>query len=493
MAKKITIVGLGAGDLNQLPFGVYQLLTKSESLFLRTKEHPVIDELGETITFESFDSIYEENDDFDRVYISIVEELLNKASDMDVVYAVPGHPLVAEKTVQLLLQQGRKNGYTISVEGGQSFLDATFQALEIDPIEGFQLVDAMALQSEQLQLMGHIVVTQVYDQIIASEVKLTLMEQLPDDYKVTIVTAAGSSQQEIKEVELYELDRVTTINNLTSVYVPPVKNEAFLYHQFSSFRSIIAELRGPNGCPWDKEQTHQSLKRYLIEECYELIEAIEKDDIDHMIEELGDVLLQVLLHAQIGEDEGMFSIDDVIREISEKMVRRHPHVFGEVDVHNSDEVLANWDEIKKSEKGSVNHQSILDSVASSLPALSKAYHLQKKAAKVGFDWPSIDGAWDKVKEELREFEEELSSKGNNHQLILKEFGDLLFAFVNVGRHHKIEPEEALTSTNIKFSDRFKYIEEQAKANHKELQNMTLEEMDHFWNEAKSLDKKRDEK
>ncbi|MCM3444318.1 nucleoside triphosphate pyrophosphohydrolase [Metabacillus halosaccharovorans] len=487
MTKTITIVGLGAGDLNQLPYGVYQLLTQSEHLFLRTKEHPVISELGDQLHFESFDTIYEQHDDFDHVYTAIVDTLLTKANEMNIIYAVPGHPLVAEKTVQLLLKEGRKKGYTIKIEGGQSFLDSTFQALEIDPVEGFQLVDAFDLRKEMLQLKGHVIITQVYDQMIASEVKLTLMEQLPDHYKIKIVTAAGSSLQELKEIELYELDRETTINNLTSVYIPPVTDETTLYHQFSSFRHIIAELRGPNGCPWDKEQTHQSLKKYLIEECYELLEAIDKDDIDHIIEELGDVLLQVVLHAQIGEDEGMFSIDDVIKGVAEKMVRRHPHVFGQQSVTDSDEVLANWEEIKKKEKGTREEQSILDAVASSLPALSKAFHLQKKAAKVGFDWPSVEGAWGKVKEELKEFEDEIAVN-KDHSLIMKEFGDLLFAFVNVGRHYKIEPEEALSSTNVKFYDRFGYIEKMAIEHNRQLQNMSLEEMDQYWNEAKKLDK-----
>ncbi|PMC34085.1 nucleoside triphosphate pyrophosphohydrolase [Bacillus sp. UMB0899] len=487
MTKAITIVGLGAGDLNQLPYGVYRLLTQSKHLYLRTKEHPVISELGDQIQFESFDGIYEQYDDFDQVYTTIVDALFAKANDMDIIYAVPGHPLVAEKTVQLLLKEGREKGFTIKIEGGQSFLDSTFQALEIDPVEGFQLVDAFDLKSEMLQLKGHVIITQVYDQMVASEVKLTLMEQLPDNYKVKIVTAAGSSLQDIKEIELYELDRETTINNLTSVYIPPVTDETILYHQFSSFRQIIAELRGPNGCPWDKEQTHQSLKKYLIEECYELLEAIDKDDIDHIIEELGDVLLQVVLHAQIGDDEGMFSIDDVIKGVAEKMVRRHPHVFGNQSVQDTDEVLANWEEIKRKEKGTREEISVLDAVASSLPALSKAFHLQKKAAKVGFDWPSVEGAWDKVKEELKEFEDEIAAN-KDHSFIMKEFGDLLFALVNVGRHYKIEPEEALSSTNVKFYDRFRYIEKRALEHKQELQNMSLEEMDLYWNEAKKLDK-----
>ncbi|XQY91979.1 nucleoside triphosphate pyrophosphohydrolase [Metabacillus sp. HB246100] len=487
MAKHITIIGLGAGDINQLPYGVYKLLKDTPKLYLRTKEHPVIEQLGDEIRFESFDYIYEKHETFEGVYEEIVSLLLSNATAEDIVYAVPGHPQVAEKTVQLLQTVGREKGYTITVKGGQSFIDAMFQALEIDPVEGFQLVDGLDFKSESLNLRGHVMITQVYDQMVASEVKLALMDQLPDDYKVKIVTAAGSRDQLIKEVELYELDRETTINNLTSIYVPPVKDEEVLYHQFTSFRTIIAELRGPNGCPWDKEQTHTSLKKYLIEECYELLEAIENDDIDHIVEELGDVLLQVVLHSQIGEDDAMFSIDDVIRGVSEKMVRRHPHVFGQTQVTNSEEVVTNWDEIKRKEKGDVQETSILDSVSGALPALSKAFHLQKKAAKVGFDWPTVEGAWAKVKEEISEFEEELSTN-HSQQKIMQEFGDILFALINVGRYYKVEPEEALTSTNHKFYRRFSYIEQMAEKAEKVLKEMSLEEMDELWNQAKKIDK-----
>ncbi|MDQ0233287.1 nucleoside triphosphate pyrophosphohydrolase [Metabacillus malikii] len=487
MGKKITIIGLGAGDLNQLPFGVYKMITETEHLYLRTEKHPVIDELKQEISYESFDTVYEQSSQFEEVYRTITESLLQKAEYNDIVYAVPGHPLVAEKTVQLLLNEGRGKGYTIVVQGGQSFLDAMFQALEIDPVEGFQLVDAISMESNKLDLQGHLIITQVYDQIVASEVKLSLMEQLPDDYKVKIVTAAGSEDQLIKEVPLYEIDREINVNNLTSIYVPPVDNREQLHHQFNVLRQIIAQLRGPNGCPWDIEQTHQSLKKYLIEECYELIEAIDEEDIDHIIEELGDVLLQVVLHAQIGEDDGMFSIDEVIKGISDKMVRRHPHVFGDIKVSGTDDVLKNWNDIKQAEKTEGRVLSILDKVTTSLPALSKAYHLQKEAAKVGFDWTSIDDVWDKVKEEIKELEVELTIKDNNHK-ILQEFGDVIFALVNVGRHYKIEPEEALIVTNKKFYNRFRYIEEMARNQHQDLTELSLEEMDAYWNEAKKLEK-----
>ncbi|MFL6557896.1 MAG: nucleoside triphosphate pyrophosphohydrolase, partial [Bacillus sp. (in: firmicutes)] len=386
MVRRIEILGLGAGDLEQLPVGVYKKLLKANLLFIRTKEHPVVSELEkEGLRYTSFDSIYEKHDQFEEVYEEIVETLLQKAESETIVYAVPGHPLVAERAVQLLLAYGPTRDIEISIGGGQSFIDALFTSLKIDPIEGFQLLDGTSLNAAQLQIDQHMIVSQVYDQFVSSNVKLTLMEKLPDDYQVYIVTAAGSSQEIIEKVPLFELDRNVSINNLTSVYIPPVKEEQILLKNFSKLREIIAELRSPTGCPWDREQTHESLKKYLIEETYEVIDAINHEDIDHLIEELGDVLLQVMLHAQIGEDDGYFSIDDIIEGLSAKMIRRHPHVFGNGQADNAEEVVRNWQEIKKLEKGEVP-ASLLEGVSMALPNLLRAYELQKKAAKVGFDW-----------------------------------------------------------------------------------------------------------
>ncbi|MFN2748240.1 nucleoside triphosphate pyrophosphohydrolase [Bacillus sp. z60-18] len=488
MARKITVVGLGAGDMTQLTLGVYKRLTQAEVLYVRTKDHPLIEELRKEIpTIHFFDEVYEKHDQFDEVYDEIVARLFREAEERDVLYAVPGHPFVAEKTVQLLLERQHMHYTEVEVEGGHSFLDATFNALEIDPIEGFQFVDAVQFSADEVELRHHLIICQVYDQITASEVKLTLMEKLPDDYEVVIVTAAGSSMEEVRKVPLYELDRSLGINNLTSVYVPPVKDDAILYQEFSMFRRVIRELRGPNGCPWDQKQTHQSLKKYLIEECYEVLEAIDEDDPDHLVEELGDVLLQILLHAQIGEDEGFFAIDDVIRGVTEKMIRRHPHVFGDVAVRDEADVIANWEEIKKREK-QTGETSLLDDIPKPLPALAKANKLQKKAAKTGFDWSDVEDMWDKVQEEIKEFSLEISEAEPNSKKIKEEFGDLLFALVNIGRYYKIEPEEALTMTNAKFYRRFTYIEQEAKRAGKDLESMTLEEMDELWNEAKELER-----
>jgi tetrapyrrole methylase family protein / MazG family protein len=482
MGKSIEILGLGAGDLEQLPFGVYKKLKSAKHVYLRTKEHPVVDKLvQEGLNYTSFDSIYEKHDQFEEVYQEIVQTLLQKANGEQVIYAVPGHPLVAERTVQLLLEYGPKDDIDIIIGGGQSFVDALFQSLKIDPVDGFQLLDGTALQSHQLQINQHMFISQVYDQFVASNIKLTLMERLPDDYEVVIVSAAGSSNERLERIPLYELDRKVTLDNLTSVYVPPVQDEQIMLKTFSKLREIIAVLRGPNGCPWDKEQTHESLKKYLIEETYEVIEAIDSGDIDHLVEELGDVLLQVMLHSQIGEDEGYFAIEDVIEGISAKMIRRHPHVFGNKVVEDSEEVLRNWQEIKKQEKGETE-ASLLDGVSKSMPNLLRAYEIQKKAAKVGFDWQEITPALEKVKEELVEFENEI----NKESLIdaKKEFGDILFAFVNVARFLKIHPEEALFETNEKFIRRFRYIEEKVMESKKPIEDHSLEELDRFWDEAK---------
>lgn len=483
MGKTIEVLGLGAGDLEQLPFGVYKKIMKADHVYLRTKEHPVIAELvQEGLGFTSFDSVYEKHDQFEEVYQEIVQNLLEKAKAEQVIYAVPGHPLVAERTVQLLLEYGPKEDVDIIIGGGQSFIDAIFQSLKIDPVDGFQLLDGTLLKSSQLQIDQHIFISQVYDQFVASNIKLTLMERLPDDYEVVIVTAAGSKNERIERVPLYELDRKVTLDNLTSVYVPPVQDEQIMLKNFSKLREIIAVLRGPNGCPWDKEQTHESLKKYLIEETYEVIEAIDSGDIDHLIEELGDVLLQVMLHAQIGEDEGYFAIEDVIEVLSAKMIRRHPHVFGDQKAEDSKEVLRNWQEIKKQEKGETE-SSLLEGISKSLPNLLRAYEIQKKAAKVGFDWQEITPALKKVKEELEEFENEI--KQASFVEAKKEFGDILFAFVNVARFLEIHPEEALFETNEKFIRRFRYIEENVKKSGKSIEEHSLEELDHFWDEAKS--------
>lgn len=478
----ITIVGLGAAELDQLPLGIYKFLKTTDSLYVRTDDHPVLEELAqEGVTYTSFDAVYEKHDDFAAVYQEIADTLIRLANDNgSIVYAVPGHPLVAEQTVQHLIEAEQQGQIALVIKGGQSFLDPLFAAVRVDPIEGFQLLDGTALRRDDLHMNQHIFIGQVYDAFSASEVKLTLMEKYPDDYPVTIVTAAGSSQEDVRTVPLFELDRDMALSNLTTVYVPPVKERAMRYKEWQTFREIVAILRSPEGCPWDREQTHESLKRYAIEEVYELIEAIREQDDEAIIEELGDVLLQVFLHAQIGEDEGYFSMEDILERISAKMVRRHPHVFGDVTVNSSGEVLTNWQAIKETEKPKVD--SLLDGQSRFESSLLTSFNYQKKAASVGFDWPDIAGAWDKFDEEVKEWKDAIESGDAEHQL--DELGDVLFTLVNLARFLKLSPELAMQQANHKYERRFRFVETSVKEGLGTFDAYTLEELDAFWNQAK---------
>ena len=339
----IKIIGLGAGDLNQLPYGIFKLLQSAEHVFLRTKEHPVVAELE--LNYTSFDEVYEKYDTFSEVYDEITKTLLAASAQQDIIYAVPGHPLVAERVVQLLIESDTE----IEIIGGQSFLDAMFTTLKVDPIEGFAMHDATDFKAENLALRQHTVFCQVYNGQIASNIKLPLLELIPAEYEVYLVTAAGTNAEVVKKVQLFELDFETELNNLTSVYIPPVP-ENLLKHELSALRATLRELRGPNGCAWDQSQTHESLKKNLIDETQELLEALDGDDDEHIVEELGDVLLQVMFHAQLGEEAGYFNIDDVIRTLNEKLIRRHPHVFGDLKASTPEEAHAIWLEMKKNEK-----------------------------------------------------------------------------------------------------------------------------------------------
>ncbi|MEY9979783.1 nucleoside triphosphate pyrophosphohydrolase [Lysinibacillus sp. RC79] len=482
----LTVIGLGAGDFNQLQMGVYKKLKAARKLYVRTVDHPVLEELSaEGLQFESFDAVYEKHNSFQPVYEEIAEKLVAATANEDVMYAVPGHPLVAEQTVQLLIAAADEGKVKLVIEGGQSFLDPIFGALKINPIEGFQLLDGTSFSMHDINMRQHILIAQVYDTFSASEVKLTLMEKYDDEYPITVVTAAGSSQEKLVTVPLYELDQSVEVDNLTTVYVPPVKSQEDALRDWTTFRQIIAVLRGPNGCPWDQKQTHESLKEYLLEEAHEYLAAVDAEDDFAMIEELGDVLLQVFLHAQIGEDQGYFTLEDVLASISEKMIRRHPHVFGDVSVEDAEGVVANWEVIKAEEKG-ISDKPLLKEEYRASSALQTAYNYQIRAAKVGFDWPDVEGAWDKFTEEWQEFRNEVT-KGTNASR-LDEFGDVLFTLVNLARFYKLSPEEAMLHANEKFARRFGYVEAKVKESGKPFSDYTLEQLDAFWDEAKQLEK-----
>jgi len=255
-----------------------------------------------------------------------------------------------------------------------------------------------------------------------------------------------------------------------------------LDNNFSKLVNLMATLRGPAGCPWDREQTHESLKPFLIEECYEVIDALDVGTPGMVREELGDLLFQIIFHARIAEEKGAFTIADVISAIVEKMTRRHPHVFGEEKMSTAEEVLATWEEIKKKEKTHQERTSLLDGVPQGLPALLRAQGIQKRAARVGFDWRELGEALPKLDEEIEEFKQSLKSK--DASAIEDELGDIFFMLVNISRFLEINPEDALRKTISKFIHRFRFIEERAANAGRSLNDMTLEEMEALWQQAK---------
>ena len=475
----IIIAGLGPGGARQMSLETVDFMHKADKVILRTSVHPSVHELDdENIKYTTCDFCYSE-ETFDKVYEKISDHCLENAKGTTLLYAVPGSPMVAEKSVLLLIEKAKKEGLTVKVLPAISFLDVLFTELNIDPVDGLVVVDALKhddlFKSEGLPL----VITQVYDKNIASDLKLLLMEKYSDEKKIIFLRNLGMEDKEVKEISLYELDRQKNIDHLTSIFIPAEKD---IMTDLNPLVETMATLRSPNGCPWDNEQTSETLKRYLIEEVYEVIEAIDDDDMDALCDELGDLLLQIVFHARIAEEQSIFTIKDVVARIVDKMYRRHPHVFGTINVNSSDEVINNWEEIKKQEY--TNRKKILDGVPRGLPALMVAEKMQKKAAKVGFDWDDIKDVWGKVDEEILELKEAIAKK--DKQETENELGDILFALANLARHLGVDPEIALMGTNKRFKERFTYIEDEIKKNSKKWEDFSLEELDVFWREAKKI-------
>lgn len=496
MSNKLIIAGLGPGDPGMLPVRALEALRTAGRVLVRTERHPVVPRLKDWgITYEALDRFYEQADDFEAVYRCIADYVMQAArvQGAAVIYAVPGHPMVAESSVRLLLERAAHEGLRTEVIPAMSCLDAVYATLQVDPARGVAVLDALDLTADKLNPGLSALITQFYNRRVASEVKLTLMERYPDDYPVTVVRGAGvPGGERVERVPLYEVDRLEWLDHLTTLYLQPLPHAANTVadqpnadcaYPLDPLVEVMATLRGEGGCPWDREQSHRSIKRYLLEEAYEAADAIETLNMHNLCEELGDLLLQVVFHAQMAWEAGVFDINDVVRGITEKMLRRHPHVFGEAKADTADQVLVNWEQIKADEKGS-DGQSVIN-VPRALPALVKAEKVQRAAARVGFDWPDLSGPWAKVVEELEELQQ--AGAGGQPGEMTEELGDLLFAVVNVARFLQIDPEDALSRCIDKFIRRFQYIEAKARDAGHDLPGMTLAEMDLLWEESKKLD------
>jgi len=479
----ITLLGLGPGDPAHLTRQAWEWLSQLDEMYVRTNQHPTLTGLPETLVVHSFDHLYETNERFEDVYNQIVDTILDLGKrPQGVTYAVPGHPMVAETTGTEIIRRAADASIPVRVIDGMSFLEPVFTALGLDPFPRLVLVDALdlgRLHTPNFPPDMPALITQVYHPMSASEVKLALNAVYPDDHPVRLVHAAGTSEQVVEDIPLYEIDRSSQTGLMSALYIPPLGKGTSI----ESFQEVVAHLRAPDGCPWDKEQTHLSLRKYLLEETYEALEALDAEDPLAICEELGDLLLQIVLHAQIAAEEGDFTMADILQGINGKIVRRHPHVFADLQVSGVDGVLRNWQKLKEAERaanGEIRVEGILNGVPSALPALSQAQEIQSRATRVGFDWPEIAPVLDKVFEELDEIR---AAKNDTERE--QELGDLLFAVVNLGRWYKIDAESALRLTNLRFRKRFAHIEKRAGELNRVLSEMSLAEMDQLWDEAKA--------
>ena len=482
----ITIVGLGPGPFGCLSLETWDVIRQAPKLLLRTAVHPTVEDLrSRGVAFTSYDTFYDQGEDFDSVYRAIADDVIEQARVADVVFAVPGSPMVAEKTVGLIREAAVAAGLPIVVLPGMSFFELLCNRLGIDPQQGLTLVDALEVETLPKDLATGLVITQVFSPLVASELKLTLMERLPDEAPVIVARHLGLPDESVTTVPLFELDRQAGFDHLTSVYAPPASTGGERF-ELDPLVKVMSRLRSPDGCPWDIEQSHATLRRYIIEEVYEVLEAIDEQDPTHLCEELGDLLLQIVFHARMAEEAGDFNMQDVVDTVTEKLIRRHPHVFGDISVQDAAEVIVNWDAIKRREKKQ-KPKSALDGVPQGLPALLRANKLQMKAAKVGFDWDDIAPVWDKVAEELAELRQ-AAAVGNPSE-IEDELGDVVFAVVNLGRFLGVETEVALNRANNKFSRRFFQVEALLRQQGRKWQELDLAQMDELWLAVKAEEKK----
>lgn len=506
----LTILGLGPGGAQFLISEAVNHLQHINALVLRTAIHPTVSQLPAHLQTSSFDTLYETARDFPSIYRQIAEELVQRVlAGESVTYAVPGHPLVAEATTRHIRALAQEHGVMVRIIAGLSFVEPVCEALGLDPFErGLQLIDALELGTQasfpsattpetrgwsEVQDVGPYVpptvpfpliptqptlIGQLYNRRVASAVKLALLLRYPPEHPLTVVSSAGVPEQmRVRVVPLHELDHQLDLDHLTVAYLP-----ALAVHEdvrgIDGIQWVVARLLGPQGCPWDREQTHLTLRPYLLEEAHEVLEALDANDPEAASEELGDLLLQILMHSEMARQAGDYDFGDVTTHIATKLIRRHPHVFGDLAVSGSADVLRNWEAIKSQEHAAKGKQrkSQLDGIPVSLPALAAAQKLGVKAAKVGFDWPDVAGVWAKVHEELREIEAAEPAQRS------EEFGDLLFVIARLASWLDVDVETALREANAKFRRRFAACER--LANGQDLKQLTPEELDNLWNQAK---------
>ena len=474
----LTIVTLGTGNEMFLTRGVENALHAADCVVLRTERHPMADYLrAEGIAFESLDALYDACEDFDAFNRAAAVELLSMSREGNLCYAVSD---ASFDTTVSTLQRLKPRDTQVAVLPGVSHAERCLSLID-NHRDALRLYTAESFLLSRVSPEEDLLLLELHSRECAGECKLKLMELMPEEEEIVFITG-NEKTGELKHslIPLFKLDRQKHYDHLTAVFIPGVemlKRERF---DMDDLMHVVRRLRAPDGCPWDREQTHETLLTDLLEESYEFIQAVRDEDIDHMYDELGDVLLQVALHTEIARQCGEFNLNDVTSAIAGKMIERHTHVFGQVKADTSEDVLNNWEALKREQRGIQTHADAMDNVSTGLSPLMRAAKVQKKARKVGFDWDNAQEALYKVHEEADEVLDNLKNGADPEE----ELGDLFFAAVNVCRLCKKDPDLALHAATNKFIHRFRKMENAIKTAGKSIEDLTLSEMDVYWNAGK---------
>jgi tetrapyrrole methylase family protein/MazG family protein len=471
--NQITVVSLGPGSRDYLTLGTIHAIKSAEKVILRTSLRcdaaDYLREIG--VQFETLDFLHEACEDFEELKERAAAYLLEAAKDQAVCYAV--FDASADETVAALRKQAE-----VTVLPGVP-LSAPFLAAA-PAQETIEIQTASSLKITAIQ--NPLLILECDSKILMGDCKLQLLDWYGPDQPVLFFPPCDAPIRRYVEIPLADLDRQKKYDHTCAALLPPVELTSRERFDFYDLVRVMAILRGENGCPWDKEQTHESLRKYLIEEAYETAAAVAEGDWDHVADELGDVLLQVVFQANIGRQYGTFELSDVTTHICRKMIARHRHIFGSDHCETADDVLKNWEKIKKEERGFKTQTEVLLGVSPGLPPLMRAAKVQKKAQDVGFSYPDAKSAMEKVYEEADEVRAELDNPAGDLE---EELGDLFFACVNAARLAGVDAGEALEKATKKFINRFSVMETAIFQAGKRFQDLTISEMDVYWNCSKS--------
>jgi tetrapyrrole methylase family protein / MazG family protein len=478
----ITIIGLGYGNGHLIPDQARSLIEESSWIYTRACNHTLIRNISKAKEIIDFDELFRDPESLPKLSSQISEQIIKIAKrSKNVVYLTPGNPYLGDQISFEITKQARNSKIQVNyiILGDQP--SAIFSELNQYPSSQLFIVDALELSDQHVPPFSpgsDVLISHINSQTLALQMKKVLLSVYPSDHPIQLLSYFSENDKKLISCRLSELGQNIFLNEYYLIYLSALDRG----YSFEAFQEIIAHLRAPDGCPWDKEQTHLSLRSHLLEETYELLNAIDNLDKEAMQEEFGDLLLQIVLHAQIASESSEFNMNTIIQGVYSKIIRRHPHVFSDLHLVDTKGVLLNWERLKEKERqeNDKGEASLLDGVALTLPGLLQADQYQRRAARVGFDWSDLNSVLDKLNEELLEV-----NSAHDDESRTDEIGDLLFAVVNLARWYKIDPENALRATNEKFRRRFSYIEKQARLAGRSVDELSLDEMENYWQEAKS--------